>query len=893
MLKRLSVALIALAASVAAFAQDAIKVEVHNIVSLDERFNVVFVIEGENSPKDFRWTPPEDFQLVWGPQKGSSTSIRMGGGKTVKTSQVTYTYILLPKKTGTFKLGVATASVKGNEIVSPDLSVEVVADSRDSSSQSGAQGGTQAAPGNSSPKARENSSSSVPGDSDIFMRFSLSKTKAVVGEPLTATLKLYQRVNIAGFENARFPTFNGFWSQETESPTNVEFHREQVGNMIYNAAVLRRYTLIPQKAGTLTIDPAELVCLVSVRSGARTGNSIFDSFFEDEYVTVRKRVVSATFNVEVSPLPHGAPASFGGGVGDYAVTASVSKDSLSTHEAASLVVTVSGTGNVSLLEAPAVTFPPDFEVYDVKSTLKADRGGTSGSKTFEYPFIPRSHGDFVIPPVKYSYYNVKTSRYNTVQTDSIRVRVGRGSNDSAPAVLQGGGPSLPGADRKGVRTLADDIRFIRLKAPVSGSGGIFFLSKGYLAAAGLLAALFAILWAGLRNLRSRRADVVRTRNRKATRMALGRLRKAKGFLDGNLYSAFYEELHRALLGYVSDKLNMDMADQTRDNIREALLGRGVDEKTADEFNALIEGCEYARYSPSGAENAMSEHFDNAVKVISAMDPMMKSPQGAKKGGAVSAVLALSLAVWGWAAASSDALAEPSKAFPDSLWKAGCEAYSEGRWADAAGAFEAVIASGNTSATAYYNAGNAYFKDGNHPRAILNYERALKADPSDADARANLDYADNFIQDKIDKVPEFFLTSFFRKVCYSMSGNTWAWLSLLFFAAALGLLLLFILSPREGARKGGFFGAICAALLLALCIWMASWQRSGSLSSDRAVVMRPVSTVRSAPSQEGAKDLFILHEGTRVKVLDSLGDWYNIALDDGRQGWISSRDMEII
>ena len=874
-MRRFLAIIAALLCATAAFAQDMIKVEVHNIVGLDERFNVVFVIEGESSPKDFRWTPPDDFQLVWGPQKGSSTSIRMGGGKTEKTTQVTYTYILLPKKTGSFKLGVATATVKGREIVSPDLTVEVVSnESRQSRSQDNSGEDSQGSQRQSQPSR----STDLSGD-DIFMRFSLSKTKAVVGEPITATLKLYQRVNIAGFENARFPTFNGFWSQETDSPTNVEFHREQVGDRIYNAALLRRYTLIPQKSGVLTIDPAELVCLVNVRSGARTGGSIFDSFFEDEYVTVKKRVVSAAFNVEVSPLPSGAPASFGGGVGDFSVSASVSRDSLSTHEAASLTVTVSGNGNVSLLSAPTVSFPPDFEVYDVKTTVKSDKGGTAGSKTFEFPFIPRSHGDFVIPPVKYSYYNVRTSRYNTVQTDSIRVSVKRSASDAAPAVLQGGA-QLPGSDRKGVRSLSDDIRYIRLKAPAAGAaGGIFFLSKGYIALVALLAAAAAVLWAALRGLRKRRADVVGTRNRKATRMALGKLKKAKSFLDKNLYTAFYEELHRALVGYVSDKLNMDMADQTRDNIRAALIGGGVDENTADRFNALIEGCEFARYSPEGGEQAMAGHFEDAVEVISAIDSRMKSQKPSSRKAGMAVVTALLVA------ASLSVPSQKAAAQADSLWNAACEAYSDGRWNEAATGFETLGAN--------YNAGNAWFKDGHYARAILCYERALKADPSDSDARFNLDYAENFIQDKIDKVPEFFLKSFFRKLCYSISGNAWAWLSLLMLALTLSMLLLFLLSPRESARRAGFFSGIAAALLLALCIWMASWQRNVALSEDRAVVMKPVSTVRSAPSREGAKDLFILHEGTRVKIIDTLGEWYNVMLDDGRQGWIAAKDTEVI
>ena len=254
-------------------------------------------------------------------------------------------------------------------------------------------------------------------DSDIFLTLTLDRNKVVVGEPIIATLKLYQRVNIAGFENVSFPTFNGFWSQEIEAPTNIEFAREVYEGQIYNAALLRKFVIIPQQQGQVTINPAEMTCLVNIRVSSG-GTSIFDGLFDD-YRTVRKKVSTGPVTVTVSPLPAGAPASFAGGVGEFKISAKVSKDTLKTHEAASLVLTVSGRGNVSLLETPKVNFPPDMEVYDTKVSDRIDKSGLSGSKTYEFPFIPRSHGDFVIEPVKYSYYDVNQRRYVTLETAPI------------------------------------------------------------------------------------------------------------------------------------------------------------------------------------------------------------------------------------------------------------------------------------------------------------------------------------------------------------------------------------------------------------------------------------------------------------------------------------------
>lgn len=419
-MKRIITALIVALYATAAFAQTSISVDAHKVVGVDERFNVVFEVEGENSPSNFTWSPGDDFQLVWGPQKGTSSSVSIVNGKVSKSSKSSFTYILLPKKTGTFTLPAATATVKGETISSKSITIQVVQNGAGQSSGSSSSSGGS---GSSSSGSGSSSSREAASGEDVFMRLNLSKTNVVVGEPITATLSLYQRANIVGFENARFPSFDGFWSQETETPSNIEFHRESLGDNIYNAAVLRRYVIIPQKSGNMTIDPAEIVCLINVLRPGSSSGSIFDSFFGEEYVTVKKRVSTRAVTVKVSPLPAGAPASFSGGVGNYSISARLSKDSLKVHDAASLIVTVSGKGNVSLIEAPKLSFPPDFETYDVKTTQNTDKSGTTGSKTFEYPFIPRSYGDFTLPPLKYSYYDVNSKKYATVSTDSLRIKV--------------------------------------------------------------------------------------------------------------------------------------------------------------------------------------------------------------------------------------------------------------------------------------------------------------------------------------------------------------------------------------------------------------------------------------------------------------------------------------
>lgn len=866
-MKKIFLTVLSVLTAFVAFAQSSIKVEAPNVVATDEQFNVTFIIEGENSPTDFAWASNDYFQIQWGPQQGKSTSIQIVNGQRSKSVQSTYTYVLRPNKAGRFILPVATAKVKGKTISSEPVSIEVVAAGSSSNSQSAAR------PSNGQQAQRQQAGLQ---DSDIFLKLTLDHTNVVVGEPIIATLKLYQRVNIAGFENVSFPTFNGFWSQEIEAPTNIEFAREVYDGQIYNAALLRKFVLVPQQQGKVTINPAEMTCLVNVRVSSG-GTSIFDGFFDD-YRTVRKKVATQPMTVTVNPLPAGAPASFAGGVGHFTISAKVSKDTLKTHEAASLILTVSGRGNVSLLETPKVNFPPDMEVYDTKISDKIDKSGLSGSRIYEYPFIPRSYGDFEIEPVKYSYYDVNQHKYVTLETQPIVLNVLRGNETEASGVVVSG--VLP----KDVKNLASDIRFINVKDSELVSRGHFFVGSVLFWI--LVVALFVVavvLWAALRHLAARRADVVGSKNRRATKMALKRLQLANTFLKQNLYTAFYEELHKALLGFISDKLNIPSAELSRERITEALAEGGVAPSLTETFIGILDACEYARYAPTAGNEAMAAHYTSALDVISSIDSDMKTHKNAAK---TVLPLILMLLMPFAADASNDV-------YVDSLWNSANQAYMEGRWADAAADYELISGMGLESASLYCNTGDAYFKDGNVPMAILFYERALKLDPSYEDARYNLQLLNSTIQDRIDPVPDFILKVWAKDICYLMNSDAWAVCFIVLLALTLALALLFILGATAAGRRAGFFTGIVTLLLAIASLSFSIWQKNDYMSADDAIVIRPVTSVKSSPSSEASTDLFILHEGTKVKILDKVGNWNNIELADGRQGWLLSKDLEII
>lgn len=580
-------------------AQNGFSVDAPAVVALDEPFRVVYTATGKS--KDF--TPPEitDFQVLAGPSTSTMSSTNIVNGKRTHVYQESYTYILLAKGEGKFTIPSASVKIEGEKYTSKSVTVEVLKGKPKSESSTSGNG----------VDTRDRYPSI--GEDDIILSLSLSKERVVKGEPVIATLKLLTRTNISGVEDIKFPSFNGFWSQEIEAPTSLEFVRETYNGEIYNAAILRKYMLLPQQTGELYIDPAEMICAVQVRSSAPS-RSIFDDFF-DNYQTLKKRIHTPRIKVDVSPLPAGAPASFTGGVGNYKLDVKLSRDSLRAHEAASLIVTISGTGNLNLIEAPKINFPPDFEVYDVKrgEKITTTSSGSSGTKTFEYPFIPRSAGDFEIEPVEFSYYNVNSNKYLTLKSDPEIVNVARGEESAASVI-----PS--GVNKQSVKSLGSDIRYIETSSAHLKSGGKFVIaSAGFWCAMGAVVLLFLLAAFILEKSIARRQDVVGMRNRRAKKVARARLKKGEEFLRQELYTAFYEELHKAILGYLSDKLMVPAGELNRENIQEKLKGRGCSAEVIKSLENVIDACEYARYAPSAGTTAMENHYQEAIKVISEIE----------------------------------------------------------------------------------------------------------------------------------------------------------------------------------------------------------------------------------------------------------------------------------
>ncbi|MFA7199967.1 MAG: BatD family protein [Bacteroidales bacterium] len=600
-MKKVIIAIVSVLCFVQVSAQGRFSVEVPGVVAMGERFRLVFT--AIDLPHE-TFTPPkiQNFHVLAGPTTSTMNRMEYINGRRTQSRSVSYTYILEAYEPGSFTIGEASVVSDNVTYKTRPVVVEVI----------------QGADKPAEERTKEQATTTEITDDDVFLRLSVNKKRVVKGEPLTATLTLYTRVNVAGAEDIKFPEFNGFWSQEVYSPQQIEWQRENVKGEIYQKATLRSYVLLPQQTGEIRIDPSEIVCVIQVRS-ARRGQSLLDDFF-DTYQTVRKRVISPSVTIFVRDLPSGAPPSFKGAVGKYSLQTYLGRDSVRTHDAVSMYVTIAGEGNINLLEAPAVQFPLDFEVYDPKITddYKSSDGTFAGSKTFEYPVIPRSHGTFTINPVVFTYYDIHTGTYKTLRSTPMALEVARSTESNMYT-----GVYAPTHRRK-VESLGEDIRYIRTTAPVWKKKGVYFTGSVYYYT--ILAALLSIagiLFSWLKKRKERKKDVVRVRNSKANKIARARLKTAGAHMKSQLFSAYYEELNRALWGYIADKLALSQAESSREKIEALLMERQVDEELIKKYTDLIASCEFARYAPDPGQTEKERIFEDAVAVISKMEQVLK------------------------------------------------------------------------------------------------------------------------------------------------------------------------------------------------------------------------------------------------------------------------------
>jgi len=605
--------IIALLVPMAMMAQEpSIKVSAKRQVSVGEQFKVAFEVNADG--KKFAAPTFENFTIVGGPFNSSSSSVQIVNGSMTRTVSNTYSYVLRADNTGDFTIGEASIVVDGKVVKSEPYQVTVVADA--SSAGVTAQGGQQSS---SQPKQSSNDPS-INGQ-DLFLKVTPSKKSAYVGEPVVLTYKLYTRVPVSQLSVSRMPSYGGFWMKEAgDNSGNLRQSSEVVNGIEYTTAEIKKVVLIPQKAGKLSIEPMGIECMAQIVTQRNTqrSNDPFDIFFNDPffsrgYTNVQKNVETSSLSLEVKSLPEdGKPAGFTGAVGNYNFSASIDRNEVETNEPITLVMTVSGSGNLELLNLPAPVFPPDFEVYDPKinSSVDANSQGMNGTKKAEYLIMPRRAGNFSIPEVTFSYFNPAKKEYFTLKSPVMNIKVNKGAGDDA------GEGGLYASNQEGVKYLGSDIRHINMtNLRLKPMNSYFFASVVYYIILVGLLILFIVALVLVKKRRQFRQDVVLVRNKKATKVAKGRLKSAYQFLKNNDQNHFYEEMSQALWGYISDKLGIEQSVLSMDTVKEAMMGKGIEEGLSNEFVDTLNTCEFARFAPGDATSKMEGLYEKGLDVI--------------------------------------------------------------------------------------------------------------------------------------------------------------------------------------------------------------------------------------------------------------------------------------
>jgi hypothetical protein len=614
-MKRFFGVLILLLVPLAMWAQSpSIKVNAKQQVSVGEQFRVSFEVNADG--KSFTAPRFDNFTLVGGPFSSTSSSVQVVNGSMTRTVSNSYTYVLRADKEGSFTIGPASIVVDGDVVTSEPYTVTVLADA------SGAGTGTQGGQLQTIPPQRQQSTNDpqVSGQ-DLFLKVIPSKRSVYVGEPVVLTYKLYTRVPVSQLTISKMPAYGGFWMRECDDNNNTLRQSSEVVNGIeYTTAEVKKVVLIPQKAGKLTIEPMGLECLAQIvtQRNPQRSNDPFDVFFNDPFFSrgftnVQKNVETPTLTMEVQSLPeNGKPSSFTGAVGSYKFASAIDANETSTNEALTLTMTVSGNGNLELLNMPSPNFPPDFEVYDPKvtSNVEANGQGMSGTRKAEYLVIPRRAGDFTISPMEFSYFDPAKQQYVTLKSSPMSVKVNKGAGDDSE---KGG---LYASNQESVKYLGSDIRHIKTDdvkmKPVEQH---FFASVVYFVILLALLLVFLVVLLLVRKRRQFKQDVVLVRNRQATKVAKGRLKNAFKFLKTQDQNHFYEEMSQALWGYISDKLGIERSVLSMDTVKEAMMQKGVNEVLANEFVETLDTCEFARFAPGDAASKMQGLYDKGMDVI--------------------------------------------------------------------------------------------------------------------------------------------------------------------------------------------------------------------------------------------------------------------------------------
>ncbi len=577
-----------LAAVISTNAQVKFSATAKKAVEVGEVFQLSFSVNSKAT--GFRAPRISGLQVISGPSTSTSSQYRIVNGRTSQSLTTTYNYNLRAVKEGTFTIGTAKVTVAGKNYKSNVLRIKVV-------------------------KASNKSGKAATGTSadELFVRVILNKSSVYLGEPITATIKIYTKVPLLDFKDMKFPSYSGFWSQDILSPTNIALQRETYKGKLYDAAILKQTLLFPQKTGKLTIDPYELELTIKEKSGKARN---FFGQIVDRYIRVDKKLKSYPNTINVKPLSGNQPTNFSGLTGKN-IKLSVTTDSqeIKQDEGITLKVKISGSGNLKLIDEIPVNFPASFEKYPpkIKENISNTSAGSSGSKTFEYFFVARDPGSYTISPIEFSYFDIQLKRYKTLTSKPFTITVSKGDGRSVAGKTNSSSQSE-------IENLGNDIRFIKQdNLELYKKGNHYAGSWAYFLTFPFGIFLLILLLLLRRKSIKLNADTADNRTRKASKLSKKRLKVASKYLKENNTTAFYKEILQATWGYLGDKFHLPVSEITKEKITAVLSEKGIEQELVNRLNTMISTCEFAQYAPVGAEGSPEKIYNEAGQIIDAIE----------------------------------------------------------------------------------------------------------------------------------------------------------------------------------------------------------------------------------------------------------------------------------
>lgn len=549
---------------------------------------------------------PDAFEILMGPSTSTSSSFQMINGKTSQSSSVTYTYILSATKNGTFTIPAATININGAKVSSNTVKIVVSGQAQNGGTSSGRQ--------RQQDHEMRDAGTAISAN-DLFIRVSANKKRVVEQEPVLLTYKVYTLVDLTQLEG-KMPDLKGFHTQEVPLPQQKSFSVEQLNGRPYRTVTWSQYVMFPQITGKLQIPSITFNGIVVQRN---RNVDPFEAFFNggSGYVEVKKAINAPGIDIQVDPLPE-RPVGFSGGVGKFSISATLDKNEVKANDPINLRVTVSGVGNLKLIKEPVVGFPKDFDCYDAKLTdkTKLTTNGVEGSMVYDFLAVPRHQGDYDIPAVEFIYFDTASKQYKTIKSESFHLHVDKG---------EGGGNTVQDfTGQEDVQLLAKDIRHIKQgSVRQHAAGDYFFGSTFYWITIAVLLAVFISLFIIFRQRALANADLVGARAGKANKVATKRLKKAARLMKDEKAGEFFDEVLRALWGYVGDKLNIPVTELSRENIQERLSVRKVDSDTVKLFIEALDECEFQRYAPGDPKGNMQKVYKSALGAIEKIEGTIK------------------------------------------------------------------------------------------------------------------------------------------------------------------------------------------------------------------------------------------------------------------------------